>query len=173
MTREEAIQEFQNVKDLVKQDGKDWFDERDLELIDMAMQVISKLNNPCDSLLTDESNGSKEHKSKLDLISRVDAIEALCRSSVYAWSIEQDQTAHNWALNIIKALPSAEAEEYDDYEHATLVDIKEPLKVEVVRCKECIYGEERIGKYRCHRLDEDWDIRFPSTHYCAWGERND
>ena len=108
-----------------------------------------------------------------DLVSRQDVIEALCRSSVYAWSIEQDQTAHNWALNIIKALPSAEAEEYDDYEHATLVDIKEPLKVEVVRCKECIYGEERIGKYRCHRLDEDWDIRFPSTHYCAWGERND
>ena len=74
-----------------------------------AEQVISKLNNPCDSLLTDESNGSKEHKSKLDLISRQDVIEALCRSSVYAWSIEQDQTAHNWALNIIKALPSADA----------------------------------------------------------------
>lgn len=26
----------------------------------------AKLNNPCNSLLTDESNGSKEHKSKLD-----------------------------------------------------------------------------------------------------------
>ena len=44
-----------------------------------------------------------------DLISRQDVIEALCRSSVYAWSIEQDQTAHNWALNIIKAIPSADA----------------------------------------------------------------
>ena len=44
-----------------------------------------------------------------DIISRADAIDALSRSSVYAWSIEQDQTAHNWALNIIKALPSAEA----------------------------------------------------------------
>lgn len=74
-----------------------------------AEQVTSKLNNPCDSLLTDESNGSKEHKSKLDLISRQDVIEALSRSSVYAWSIEQDQTAHNWALNIIKAIPSADA----------------------------------------------------------------
>ena len=44
-----------------------------------------------------------------DLVSRQDVIEALCRSSVYAWSIEQDQTAHNWALNIINALPSADA----------------------------------------------------------------
>ena len=43
-----------------------------------------------------------------DLIRRADAIDALSRSSVYVWSIEQDQTAHNWALNIIKALPSAE-----------------------------------------------------------------
>lgn len=41
MTREEAIQEFQNVKDLIRQDGKDWFDERDLELIDMAIEALS------------------------------------------------------------------------------------------------------------------------------------
>lgn len=40
MTREEAIQEFQNVKDLIRQDGKDWFDERDLELIDMAIEAL-------------------------------------------------------------------------------------------------------------------------------------
>ena len=42
MTREEAIQEFQNVKDLIRQDGKDWFDERDLELIDMAIEALSE-----------------------------------------------------------------------------------------------------------------------------------
>ena len=42
MTREEAIQEFQNVKDLIRQDGKDWFDERDLELIDMAIEALHR-----------------------------------------------------------------------------------------------------------------------------------
>lgn len=41
MTREEAIQEFQNVKDLIRQDGKDWFDERDIELIDMAIEALT------------------------------------------------------------------------------------------------------------------------------------
>ena len=33
---------------------------------ELVKQVTSKLKNPCDSLLTEESNGSKEHKSKLD-----------------------------------------------------------------------------------------------------------
>jgi len=42
MTREEAIQEFQNVKDLIKQDGKDWFDERDLGIIDMAIEALKE-----------------------------------------------------------------------------------------------------------------------------------
>ena len=34
-----------------------------------AEQVTSKLKNPCDSLLTEDSEDSKEQKSKLDLIS--------------------------------------------------------------------------------------------------------
>jgi hypothetical protein len=42
MTRGDAIQEFQNVKDLIRQDGKDWFDERDLEIIDMAIEALSE-----------------------------------------------------------------------------------------------------------------------------------
>ena len=45
-----------------------------------------------------------------DLISRADAIEALSRSSVYAWSTEQDLVAHSWAIRILQSLPSADAE---------------------------------------------------------------
>ena len=33
-------------------------------------------------------------------------IDAICRSSMYAWSVEQDQIAHNWVLDIIKELPT-------------------------------------------------------------------
>lgn len=43
-----------------------------------------------------------------DLISRADAIEEISRSSMYAWSLEQDTVAHNWALRIIQSLPSAD-----------------------------------------------------------------
>ena len=40
-----------------------------------AEQVTSKLKNPCDSLLTEDSEDSKEQKSKLDLISRAELIK--------------------------------------------------------------------------------------------------
>lgn len=120
MTKGEAIQELQNCKGLIQQDGQDYLDERDFPLLDMAIEALSanavphgrlidadtlifeleewkknpnnddssvdlvnhfigiiratssaeqvavKLNNPCDSLLTEESNGSKEYKSKLE-----------------------------------------------------------------------------------------------------------
>ena len=57
----------------------------------------------------DDCDGDKrvEHT---DYISRADAIEALSRSSVYAWSTEQDLVAHSWAIRILQSLPSADAE---------------------------------------------------------------
>lgn len=47
-----------------------------------AEQVTGKLQNPCDSLLTDDSAECKEQKSKLDLISRkvlMDRLESFCK----------------------------------------------------------------------------------------------
>ena len=65
--------------------------------------------------------------------------------------------------------------EYEDYEHATLVDIKEPLKVLVVRCKDCRFywgnlseddTDEMYGECR-------WDSdEMPNADdYCSYGER--
>lgn len=46
--------------------------------------------------------------------------------------------------------------------------------IDIVTCKDCRFSEERIhGRYRCHMLDEDWDITFPVNHYCSDGERID
>ena len=45
--------------------------------------------------------------------------------------------------------------------------------VEVVRCMNCIYGEERIENYICGKLDEDWEIRFSPTHFCSYGKRRE
>lgn len=53
-------------------------------------------------------NKTFEQSGIADLISRAEAIEALCRSSVYAWSTEQDLVAHSWAIRIIQSLPSAD-----------------------------------------------------------------
>ena len=105
MTREEAIQEFQNCKGLIQQDGQDYLDERDIPLLDMAIEALSVAN------LKEEF----------------------------------------------------ESAEYEDYEHATLVDIKEPLKVSVVRCKDCIHWD----------TDSHCDSYRRAEDFCSWGERRE
>lgn len=40
MTREEAIVELHNCIELIRQDGQDFLDERDLPLLDMAIEAL-------------------------------------------------------------------------------------------------------------------------------------
>ena len=61
MKREEAIQQLQNCKDLIKQDGQDYLDERDVPILDMAIEALRNCS--------EKPNGS--------LISKEDAIEAM------------------------------------------------------------------------------------------------
>lgn len=65
-----------------------------------------------------------------------------------------------------KKIGTAEDFEKDVLEHVS-------QKTEVVRCRDCKYGEERIGDYRCGMLDEDWDIRFSPMHFCSYGRRRE
>ncbi len=60
-------------------------------------QVTGKLKNPCDSLLKDDTKTCKESKSKLDLISRQDAIEAFYIED--CWNTKPKE--------ILESLPSA------------------------------------------------------------------
>ena len=68
-----------------------------------------------------------------DLISRQDAIEAFYEPKNGGTYAELDDGSE-WYMTskqiyaVLESLPSAEAEEYEDYEHATLVDIKAPLR---------------------------------------------
>ena len=41
MTRQEAIQELQNCKGLIQQDGQDYLDDRDIPILDMAIESLS------------------------------------------------------------------------------------------------------------------------------------
>lgn len=70
---------------------------------------------------------------------------------------------YNQAIDMaIEALQA----EYEDYEHATLVDIKEPLKVSVVRCKDCRHRD----LFSCPLADNDFQ---KDDDYCSWGERRE
>ena len=84
-----------------------------------AEQVTSKLKNPCDSLLTGDSDGSKEQKSKLepsDLISRADVLKHIDRHRKYhtKWQDFEGLIRDDYAENFIKKAPSVSAESYKD-----------------------------------------------------------
>ena len=42
MTTQEAADELQYAINLIKQDGKDWLDERDIAVLDMAISALEK-----------------------------------------------------------------------------------------------------------------------------------
>lgn len=73
-----------------------------------AEQVTGKLKNPCDSLLTDDSAECKEQKSKLDLISRADAIEAVCGDCSIETKNNCKEEGYCYEVRNLKALPSAD-----------------------------------------------------------------
>lgn len=68
-----------------------------------------------------------------DLINRADAIEALSRSSIYAWSTEQDLVAHSWAIRILQSLPAAEAVPQSEQYKKGFEDAKRAFLVEYAR----------------------------------------
>lgn len=78
MTKEEAIEQFQNAIDLIKQNGKDWLDERDIPLLTMAIKALEQTDG--------------------DLISRDNAIELVN----YALAENKD------VLEVLENMPSAE-----------------------------------------------------------------
>lgn len=55
MTRQEAVQELQNCKGLIQQDGQDYLDDRDIPLLDMAIEALQKEvpKNPIVNLVSD------------------------------------------------------------------------------------------------------------------------
>lgn len=70
-----------------------------IKTLTSAEQITNKLKKPCNSLLTDNLNECKEQKSKLDLISRADAIGCLPMSLCYD---------NEPCVDAIKSLPSAD-----------------------------------------------------------------
>ena len=52
MTREEIIEELESVVGLIKQDGKDWLDERDIPLLGSAIEALGQ--EPCEDAVSSQ-----------------------------------------------------------------------------------------------------------------------
>ena len=106
MTREDAIEHLKEWKEVISSGYRK-------AVIDMAIEAL-KENNQSDSLVRDEVDACKESESKLDLISRQDAIEAVV---CHIWHMPNEAYRQFNCENIvrevvedaIKRLPSAEA----------------------------------------------------------------
>lgn len=69
MTREEMIEQLENTILLIKQNGKDWWDERDIPILEEAIKVMQKENTICEEVKqkTDILNTVNEALSKYGL----------------------------------------------------------------------------------------------------------
>lgn len=57
MTRDDAINELKCAIDLIKQDGKDWLDERDIPVLNMAIEA---LENECMNVQCADMRGNDD-----------------------------------------------------------------------------------------------------------------
>ena len=179
MTKEEAIT---ILKDISWQMGsvKRW---ENIEAIDMAIealqaeQVTSKLKNPCDSLLTEESNGSKEQKSKLE-----HDREWIIGCIKHDGFIKTDR--FDKANQIILEALSADVVSREKYEEVkaymdTLVDAfiedGEELaeSVKVVRCKDCRWWscKDSLHQHNSHLCRYWKSTNTSADDFCSYGER--
>ena len=110
-------------------------------------QVTSKLKNPCDSLLTDDSAECKEQKSKLDLISRADAIDAV-RYLIYDRQEKGAKPFKWWFIKQkLNAIPSADRPSGEWIKG--VVDFSDGSHCYGYKCSVCGYETLEESNYCC------------------------
>lgn len=127
-----------------------------LSALPSAEQVTGKLKNPCDSLLKDDSEDSKEQKSKLDLISRGDLISDLEEWKKNPNNDDSAVDLVNHFIGIIKAAPSADRPSGEWVEKEVMVDEDTNItEWQSAKCSVC-------GKYHT----TPYMYYFDSFNYC-------
>ena len=171
MTREEAIQELQNCKGLIQQDGQDYLDERDIPLLDMAIEALSVAELKSNFESADAVDVYKAHEEEhLNIINRIKELQ-------YAILGEKHQRSHGRLIDadeLKKHLDGAWEELNDDGERkgvrlARWYLISAPTvdtTIDVVRCKDCRHRD----LFSCPLADNDFQ---KDDDFCSWGERRE
>lgn len=164
ITREEAIQELQNCKGLIQQDGQDYLDERDIPLLNMAIEALSEPINcvKCKHYYETEDDTNVHGHCKMDtahtnLISKEEAIEMLK------------------ALNMMLRNPDGEpisdvCEAIDMATEALSVDVVQgwiPCSERLPKKGEVVLITNGKGNVRCGQYRSEHDVR-GDTHYWWW-----
>lgn len=129
----------------------------EIKALPSAEQVTSKLKNPCDSLLKADSESCKEQKSKLDLISRADALEQMAQAEcgLHYEDCEADNCACDYIWRILN-IPSADRPSGEWVEKEVMVDEDANItEWQSAKCSVC-------GKYHT----TPYMYYFDSFNYC-------
>lgn len=106
MTNEEAIEQFQNAVDLIKQNGKDWLDERDIPMLEMAINALKQTDG--------------------DLISRTDLL-----NKIFQQAEGRDYYGHNMLdlpyVDLIKSMPTITVEPTEEIKKLVVEGIKRAI----------------------------------------------
>ena len=73
MTLEEMIEQLENTILLIKQNGKDWLDERDIPILEEAIKAIKKKFNIMD-LLAEEREKKEEVEQRTAILNDVNNV---------------------------------------------------------------------------------------------------
>lgn len=147
MTREEAISELQKAIDLIKQNGKDWLDERDIPILQMAITALElsdsiMLQLDCKMFHSGVNVDNTVSDETTDIIYRQAAIDAI-RNNVFAVTPTQIDTKID-CMESVEAVPSAQPE--------------------IIRCQNC--------KHFIGLLDEKSAKKYGQEYECECGRLN-
>ena len=140
MENQEAIEELEYAIELIKQFGKDWLDERDIPVLQMAISVLQA--QEAKTQLSAEGTTS-------DCISRQAAVD-VCNYAIDLWHGQLGEGIVIAVRKRIEELPSAQPESprtCAECENFNLTkDLNAAIYPEIIRCKDCIYWK-RDGSY--------------------------
>ena len=61
MTREEIIEQLENTIGLIKQEGKDWFDDRDIPILEACIESLTALDKIRAEIESQRKEASKQN----------------------------------------------------------------------------------------------------------------
>lgn len=138
MTREGAISELHKAIDLIKQNGKDWLDERDIPILQMAITALNEqsdnlthesaqnVQNQAFKMQKSDTLGSETVETCMDTISRQAVFNTVTEYRNQLSEIFGDENELIRVVDIVKhrliALPSAQTEPCNSHENKVFVD---------------------------------------------------
>lgn len=162
MNRAEAIEQLQNCKDLIKQNGQDYLDERDFPLLDMAIKALQgDMYCPnCGARLVPENEYLEPTHTHGRLIDADALMKELSDIQPYNWTESEAEIQEEADYSLFKSLINSAPTVQADRPHGEwIVNTDDSCGGITLTCSEC--GEQ----FNFDDADEVLDFN-EHAHFC-------